>query len=222
MGSLLTLLSASGGGDGSTLTDGLVGYWKMDTVSSPIPDESGNSNDLTLTGGSLQTGQIGSAIDMFAATAKRTGVTGLGGLSSLTMGGWFDATSGASEYLSRFRIGAGVGSYLVKNASAKIHAFFQDATPTNHSVTASNITGHTGWTHAMLRYDGATGILSVFANGTETTKSIGAGLGVREPDDVEIANTDAWADEWGIWNRALTDAEIEEHRQLGLAGTSLY
>lgn len=219
--SLILLLNNAGGG-GLSLKDGLVGYWKMDTVTSPIPDESGNSNALVLTGGTLQTGQIGSAIDMFGATAKRTGVTGLGGLSSITMGGWFNATSGSSEYFCRFRIGAGVGSYLLRNASGKIVAFFQDATPTNHTVTSTNTVSAVNFIHGMLRYDGATGVLSVFADGTKTDSTIGTGLGVREPDDLEIANTDAWADEWGLWSRALSDAEVEAHRLLGVAGASLY
>jgi len=223
--------SASFGPDNSFLSDGLVGFWKMDesgvdAEGETITDYSGNGNSGTLYGDN-STGDNGTGMDCTAAGKFGTGCDFDGtddyarvddnselDLSRVTMSAWIYPTnnSGRRMAISK-RTTSGSGAYFIGTNSGTIEFFPGTADGTIHS------SGQTAplntWTHIAATYDGAS--IMIYKNGDQVKKVSLTGSMVNSAHPLDIGHgfvgTDYYflgkIDEARIYNRVLTPAEIQ-------------
>ena len=206
---------------GSSLWNGLQGYWKMDDVSGQITDSSGNNNNGTDIVGGIgygYSGKINNSINF-----KEGGVNGkvniteqnsLAIIGAFSYGAWFKADSFSSwaGIISRMRTW-GHGYNLQVGTTQRIAC--GDGLYTNSDFMP--VTGQ--WYHAVCVYDGSK--MQLYVNGVkqtdEDTHAIDVGsdnlqLGVfytRAGTSISLP-FDGVIDEAFVYNRALTPSEITE------------
>ena len=125
---------------------------------------------------------------------------------------------------------------LPPSPNTTINASTMQASPNNNQAVLSNIgpfLGLNNWTHVVMTFDGTTlkqfinGILTsaVPANGftLNTAGTSGISIGVSNQANGHWGPFDGSLDDIGIWNRALTECEIQDlyHTQLNSASMSI-
>ncbi len=230
-GSVQGVSASMGNSEIKWMTDGLVGYWKMDEVSwngtaGEVIDASGTGNNGVAAGathkpttGAGKFGNGGSfdGIDDSIAVADSDS---LEGMNALTISLWINPVSltNIRGFVEKWA-GGSANSYLLKYDSGYPGVVFYTYTTTgqaggNFSGTSLNTNT---WTHIVATYDGS--IMKVYINGVpslttynntgniKTNVSGGLNLG-QDWNNNNFFNGSI--DEARIYNRALSPKEVRD------------
>ena len=219
--------SASFGPNQSYLSEGLVGYWKMDeaTNGASATDSSGNSSTLTDSGTVARTGgKFGYASDFEMSSSQyqyTVDNTILSITGSLTLSAWIrpeSTTSGIYNIIAKWD-GANESYRLVQNGD-EIRLEL-DSSGNYQETSSSNLSSST-WYHVVGVYDSSSQTAKIFINGVEatstTTGTIPSSIGddisrfhIGAEDSSSTASNfyDGIIDEVRIYNRTLSPAEVK-------------
>lgn len=224
--------SASLGPNQSFLSNGLVGYWKLDESATPAVDSSGNGNNGTWTNTPTSIlGKYGNGVYFDTATTNKyisvPAASSINNLSQFTLSAWVNP----SQLQDGTRILTKANKYglYFENVSSGLRTQFEIACSggyTNIFATSTdNLTLNT-WSHIAATWDGAgCGLenVTVYINGKPIAKhaNSSASSGTRDDDSggpFTIANQyssystqlQGSVDEARVYNRALSPAEIQQ------------
>lgn len=208
------------------ITNGLVGYWKLDEgTGTTIADSSGYGSHGTATGMTWDTdsqrGVCGSfdGVDDYVTIPDSTG-TNIEGSRSVSLSVWIYPITqdGGSNYIifkHRVVSGTNRGGFYLQNSSAT-----PDFIISNNSnalvVTSPSTIGTTTWTHVCGVYNiSSGGSALLYINGRLVASgTMSSGLGTHTATNVQLsaafaaANINAKLDEASIYNRALSKREV--------------
>ncbi len=200
--------------EGSSLSNGLVGYWKMDeNTGTTIVDSSGNYGLATF-GASLPTwvvGKFGSAIqhdgaNTFASTPNST-VLNISG-TQISYGAWVYVTAYPATYGIIMQKGSNPGYRIMMRSNGLVQS--QIAGQSSYSASALP---QSVWNHVFVTYDGTS--IKIYINGvlqnnpTAYTGTIGDNSGsILYFGTTEYPTFTGKEDEVRIYNRALSAAEV--------------
>ena len=226
--------------------NGLVGWWPFNGNAN---DESGNGNNGTVNGAALTTDRLGNANQAYNFDGndwiELNQLASINNSNELAVSIWVQSTginlntncgSGCAQaYFARGNDGSD-GFYVYTsqgispNFSATVNGPFNGGVdvinPTIHPIP------HINWHHLVLNYDGTN--LKLFVNGSlVSTINYSINVGVN-PSSINAAFgrqfvpnfpyfTVGKLDDAGIWNRALTQCEIQDlyHAQLNSASMNI-
>ncbi len=197
---------------GSSLWNGLQGYWKMDDVSGQITDSSGNGNHGTNNGASYQkTGKLNKALGFQYDYVQVPNSQSLNPGDDLTLSAWvnWNGASGDNNVITKetayeFRIRNGYVNYAINPWAWR-------------GGTSSHISPNT-WNHIVITND-RDGQQKIYINGVNTYTANSGGVVTQNTNHVRIGargNGSVFSyfygliDETAIWNRVLTPSEITE------------
>ena len=210
------------------LTDNLVAYYKLDESSGDASDATGNGYTLTNTNTvGYASALINNGADFGTANTNKvlTRASNLGitnGACSISM--WVklrtEIASGTYGFIQKSNATNHVAyiiSYEYNGGTRRLAFNRQRQNTSNNYVNYTTTLGTSNWSHIVLTYDGTT--LTGYLNGTSvgaplSTSGGGAGGG-DNTIDIGHANeqqnpsySSFYADEVGIWSRALTSGEV--------------
>jgi hypothetical protein len=218
------------------LTDNILAYWKLDNNGSggvSLVDSTGNSNTLTNNGGVPLGGGIINNGAVFTETAKYLSTpSGLFPLTDQrTYSGWVRFNNTPTGYQFVF-VQGGTSDFqavspLYIESDGTVSSIFttSNGSWTNFLFTSIVPSANT-WHHFTTTFDGS--VAKLYWNGSEVGTSEYTGS-ILAPDNDFFAlgfypafgelGLDGNIDEVGIWNRALSAAEVTELYNVG-AGIS--
>lgn len=219
-------VTASFGPDQSYLTNGLVGYWKMEEAGDATRiDSSGNGNTLTESASDTvaqATGKFGYAGDFESTETEDLSIADNSSLSvtgSLTLSAWIKPES----------VSAGTYNILAKwDGSNESYRIYQSTNQivfeveSSNSITSTTTLSAATWYHISGVYDASNQTAKIYINGTLETPSASAGTipssigddgGAFQMGAEDLNNTpknyyDGIIDEVRVYNRALSPAEV--------------
>lgn len=211
----------------SFISNGLVGYWKMDEATNTSrSDLSGNGNTLTETTGDDIDGvggQFGNAGDFENSTSEAeyllitdAGQMGLDITGNITLCAWIKPESlPGSSIVGKFN-SPNLAYNLQLTTNGRIQ-FYLSPDGTDYSNSSSSLVSaiSTGvWSHVCGTYDG--NLMRVFVNGQQNGTSTSYSSGTYN-GSAEFRIGGAWGDyfdgiidETRVYNRTLTPSEISE------------
>lgn len=201
-------------------TNGLVGYWKLDSVSgSTVPDSWDSVNLATNSATFFVSGLVNNAITFtnggYTDSGHVTYHFGSGGGSGYTFSGWvYNTAATLTNHVVWSYAGFG-GLILTVNSGCFVWSHYGSSGWS--TATSSAIPSNT-WLMVSCRWDhNGTTVPSVTVNGTKTDGAANA----------DVADTSTWhlyigydgtsggsvkgsdlVDELGIWDRSLDDSEL--------------
>jgi len=215
------------------LLDGLVSYWKFDETTGTTASDSHGSNDGTLsnsrifgTDGKINKGadftkgdddiSFGSGVGIGGANARSFGFWfNVNTIGTPLLGGWGDTTSNDASFYIMLDSGmSGYPNVLMLNVNS----------PTYHLATRFKPDEDT-WYYVIVSYDGTT--IKIYIDGVEqqlyrhdtgatitgqytlNTNTGAMYLGKRSPNVFSERHFDGLIDEVAIYDRALSEDEIE-------------
>ena len=201
---------------------GLISYWKLnETTGATTALDSQDSNNGAINSVTFAAGKINNA-GSFNGTASNISITSSGfpaGASSRTVSAWVQTTSTDLQEVLSYGTGATGQVFTVGVWGGQI--FISSWASPQYTVSAPNV-NNGSWHHIAVTYDGINastymdGILldtRAFAINTVLgTAYIGSRVLPLEFFNGQI-------DEVGIWNRALTDAEVSQLYNGGIGVT---
>lgn len=215
-------LSVRAEGTGSSLLDGLVAYWKLDDSGSPLQDAHTGNHDLTNYGASLNQGsaKLGTCVTFAGDDYLDGGDTTFEITSAITVSCWVKATGTFADFsglvTNYYWTGDGF-ALLINTARYPDWAVYNhDMTPDNAEITAAAEIGSGVWAHLVGTFDGTTLRLYVDSVIDETTVTWNHPISYDANSILTIGSRGdglfltGSIDEVGIWNRALTQTEINE------------
>jgi hypothetical protein len=209
-------------GGTSSVTSNLQGYWQFNSNGL---DSSGNGRNLDIVGApGFGTGLFNEALSLtgnesqFAQRPVNDPIFNFGS-NDFTIQTWvnFNTTSGIQTLIEKFVGQSGPGWSLSKLDGNQIEFASDNNLPSGIDIDTPPLTISTGVFHSIVvRREGNQfniffdGGLAVSASSTSTVSPTTNPLliGAREGGQYSPAN--GLIDEVGIWNRSLTDAEIEQ------------
>jgi hypothetical protein len=222
------------------LTDGLVAYWPLDDGSGDVArDATGNGHDGTLQGGPVWTGdsKMGTGALTFDGTDDLVRIPSFDvtGGNGITIACWFitgnlDTPGNDPRMVSKAVGGSNDEHWFMLSSSReggiKILRFRLKTDGATGELKAhpDGVIDLDVWIHAVASWDGST--MRVYKNGVEVGSLAKGGVLDVDPT-VEMAigsqpaTTDArpfdgTIDDVAIWNRALTQDEINELMATGI------
>lgn len=228
----------------AAITDNIVAYWNFNESAGNFVDMY-VGHDLTNSGAAYgAVGQIGNAADFedgendHATRSDHVDFSftdGAGTDEAFSVSFWFKPESVGSDFLFA-KASSSNGEYyggIVSN-KARFHIYdanfanYLDASSTEDDLTAGN------WYHVVMTYDGSeldTG-LEIYVNNdlqTVTRTSSGyTGMGnealdftIARRDSDTTLDSDGIFDDFGVWNRELTAAEVASIYANGTAGHNI-
>ncbi len=212
------------------MSDGLVGYWKMNEAvgtwngtAGEVIDSSGNGNNGTaagIVGGTASTtaGKFGNggSFDGTDDYADAGTGSGLSFSNAITVSVWINKTGTAGGYkgiVDKGRDGYGAWS-LNADENGNTVTFKARVSGTNYSITAASNYTINQWEHYVGTFDGSA--LSIYKNGSLSNSTPVSGTLGTNSVSVRIgaANDglyfDGKTDEVRIYNRALSDREVRD------------
>ena len=190
------------------LTDNLLAFYKLDNLT----DSSGNGNTLTNNGDvTFSSGKIGNAAVFDGSNYLSSTGNAVLGTGDFSVAGWVNATN-LDSYQKMYYVG-GSNGFTISLRDGILHtakANVADLYDFNSSDIANN-----SWFHLLVKRSGA--IFTAYVNGqsigtydsgdviefTADSQFIGAYI-----DGLEGYSLEGQIDAVGIWNRALSDAEV--------------
>lgn len=213
-------------------SNGLVGWWPFNGNAN---DESGNGNSGTVNGATMTTDRFGlsNKAYSFDGIDDMISITCLVpiGSSARTVSAWFITNTNTiptSQYPLIQNIvswgnafgGAVIFPMFIKGPNGNL--YFESGSG-NNSITSMDIVTDSSWHNAILTYDGPGNpvryyldgqLINITSNITLATANSFVGIGNSPFANVPFLGS---LDDIGIWNRALTECEIQDlyHAQLG-------
>ncbi|MEK7138744.1 MAG: LamG-like jellyroll fold domain-containing protein, partial [Patescibacteria group bacterium] len=215
------------------ITTGIVGHWKFDEGSGTTAvDSSGSNNTGTLTNGPIWTaGKVGGALDFDGSNdyVNAGSAASLDDLQDFTYSAWiYPRTLGEGIFkgiivekaggsgFKRFTLGDSIGL----NFRGEVELTGSSAV-VNSNASAVSLNQ---WQYVAMTYNQATHTVTLYKDGTLLASNSGVGSLVSEAvgdlligNDVAMSRTfDGLIDEVRIYNRALTQADIQTlHAYMG-------
>tara|TARA_B100002051_G_C16745113_1_gene647044 strand:+ start:7556 stop:9874 length:2319 start_codon:yes stop_codon:yes gene_type:complete len=217
-----------------TLENGLVGHWTFDgnnvawdDTSSEIKNigsDGDQGNAISFGNESVRIGKIGQAIELdgTADYIDAGPVIDSDSWSEFTLSGWvylnskYDdqdiisqaITAGSNETAIRYDVGEDLWFFSVHDGSYKYAKYSQSSAQTEV------------WTHVVGVYDGSE--IRVYVNGVEGSTAASVGTISANTGDTSIGKLTSWTryvdgmlDDVRVYNRALSEAEIQRLYELG-------
>jgi PKD repeat protein len=201
---------------------GLVAAYSFDEGSgSTVNDLSGNGNTGTITAATWTTGKLGGALNFNGSSAMVTvnnssslalssGMTLEAWVYPTALGGWRDVIYKGTQDI-----------YVLMGSSSQANAPSTGGTFASQSVFGTAALPLNTWSHLAGTYDGAA--LRLYVNGTQVGSRAQSGLIATSSGPLSIGgdldySNQFWAgriDEVRIYNRALTQAEIQSDMGTG-------
>lgn len=210
------------------LSNGLVGYWKMDENSGNATDSSGNGYTLTNTNtATFAAGQFGNATSLAAASSQyfvKTSATPFVTSGPYTVSYWAYVTSYPTRYsgvMAYTNTDGGVGNWIVGvDSTGKLQFFNLRAQGVNgiyYYASTSSVIPLNAWTLITAVYDGTNTL--AYVNGSAVTLAApiadgtgfptGLNVGRSDPADTDYFFTGRM-DEIRYYNRALSPKEVSD------------
>lgn len=209
-----TSVSIGGQDQNESLSQGLIGYWKMDETSTPSVDSSGNDNNGTWTGSpTYSAGKYGNSLS-FNGSSSYIGLDNPPNPANhVTVTAWFK------------RNGVPDGAYhIIFTQSTQIELSIPDSTGAIRAGVTTVTDGRqvfnsgsgltdNNWHFLSLTYDGTS--LKAFIDGVQTDSNPVSGAlstngATRIGNLVDTYYTNGDIDEVRIYNRALSPTEIRK------------
>ncbi len=218
----------------AALSNGLVGYWKVDESSGNISDSSGNSNTLTNNNTvSFTTGKYGNGGSFASASSETFSVadgsqSGLEGMSELSISLWVNPTTFAdnSHMVVKDNTNGQCSFLLNYGFNGQINFFACSSgfygSGIQNSASANNLISTNNWSHIVVTSKG--GVARLYKNGveqvsgdfprTDTSSSIfnstsAFSLGGGTSNSV-TSYMNGKLDDVRIYNRGLSPAEVTQ------------
>lgn len=203
---------ASGGS--SSLLNGIVAYWKFDEGTGTITaDATGNGHAVTLVNSpAWAAGKINDGLSFNGSTNYGT-FGPITGLPSLSISAWIKTTTVSSAAMI---VGSsGATNFQVRVASGKAGVICGQPGEALSPLAGTTTINDGNWHHIVFTNDPA-GNAVLYVDAASEASEAGANLSAY--DMAEIARLgyssaqyfNGTIDEVGIWNRALTAAEVTE------------
>lgn len=215
----------------STLLNDLIAYWKFEEASGAVYDSTANDNDLTSANSPTYqaTGKIGYGINFAAATSilyrSATNVNPSG--NAFTISCHFNlntlpSVSGDDAYICRFGLSADPYYAIdVKIDTGDDLIFAMKNVGDTPTMAYVNIASTGVYYHLVCRMKGIGYSPEIWINGSSvgtvpyddmTTNLLvaNANFNIGNAYTGDISHFDGIIDEFGVWDRAITDAEIAE------------
>ena len=208
------------------LTDNLVSYWKLDEASGNAADSVGSNTLTNRNTTAYAAGKINNGADLEATSDNGFSITdasqsGLDFSDALTFAGWIKLESAPASYYSMIGKRVGTGnqrSYLFYGLNGNL-VFDNSSTGSDGSSVSVTATTNTAtWYHVAVTKTGTT--VKFYLNGSQQgatqTATLSSIYNSTAPfelgwwSDNADADLDGFMDEWGVWSRVLSDAEITE------------
>ncbi len=214
---------------GDALSNGLVGYWKMDESSGNAADASGNAQTLTNTNiATFAAGKYGNAGSLASASsqyftctdANCGGTTELDVPTTFTASAWVnkpDVTQNYAMIIAKSTGGGDTGNaYELRfNSTTGKIQFVSYIGGAYQSIASNTALTNSTWQHVTVTYDGA--YLRLFLNGaSDATPVAVTGAMSNSAADFAIGRrADGYyyngsIDEARVYNRALSPAEVSQ------------
>jgi hypothetical protein len=223
----MMLVASQGGAGGSTLTNGLLVYYKMDEVAGTNLNDEVSTNDATCnTDADVNaTGKFGKAVDFTpdggAITVPDEIFGTLSGMNfSVSLWIKFDALNLVERRIFSFLNGALAPIYEAQITNTGVITFYAvNNTPTQFYQTSSAETNTTDFLHYVFTCAPGTNTIHIYRNGVEVDGRTDDPTGTLPAFHATIQtignyfdggsnSLDGKIDEFRIWNRALTPAEV--------------
>lgn len=226
-------VSFGGGAASGTLTNGLVGYWKMDdNTGTTTIDSTGNGNTGTFTNSpTWGAGRFGTGVRLSDGTTNQyinvPSATSIDNLPKFTWSVWVNPSQLQND-VTLMRKSGNIDMYLENISSGLRVQLFLDclgSSLTRLTTSADNLRLNQ-WNHIVFVYDGGGCALSnvqLYVNGTATTAHANSvsGSGAYDNSDagspLSIGNSTNLSrqilgsvDEVRVYNRALSSAEVSQ------------
>jgi hypothetical protein len=217
---------SAGGDPKSWMSDGLVGYWKMDEddwngTAGEVIDSSGNGNNGTASGGATTTaGKFGNGGDFDGSDDKivvNDDDTLEFSTSTITISTWVKTTHYASSWDNIMSKTAGSGN---DRERGWIFTYYEGkpgiSVESNHIVTSNKAIDDGNWHHVVVQVittNTEDTYKRVFIDGELTSEELSA-LNIKNDEtDLEISHGGRFPgqlDEIRIYNRALSESEVKD------------
>lgn len=199
----------------STLLNGLVAYYKLEESSGHLVDSVNGYNTTSETGLAYQqTGKLNYCIDSSTTDQAIIGDNSNFDLTNVTVAGWMKSTGSWTPLFSNF-IHSGSNFYGYGLYFNNGYPAFEIATDTTEVIATADDPANDGnWHFVVGTYDHSN--VKIYVDGDLQTDQPSSSMNIVYTDAVVrigyIDGTQATGslDEIGIWNRALTQAEVTE------------
>jgi len=225
------------------LTTGLVGLWSFngpDVYGTTAFDRSGQGNNGTISGATLDSGKVGQALNFdgnndyinAGSPASLDDIENQGG-GGLTISAWIYpetwGESGVGAVITKGSHDDAAGSWTFRLGQANTNIeFFKDYNGTNFGIRAdANLISTQAWFHVAVTWDGTATSSNnhIYINNVNVPVWGTDGTGTKQSDINEnvYVGSDKWTsnvfdgniDEVRIYNRVLSAAEITRLYQMG-------
>ncbi len=216
----------------SEISENMVSYWMFDEGIGTVAQDSVNGNDGTLEGAIWTTGRVNRALKFDGVNDYvRIPDGAINNLAAGTIEMWmFPTAMGNSVWFGKpwfAKQHDNVNSYVVFafQSATSYKPLFHLSNQAPNVVGATDLTLNT-WHHVAATWDGS--YIRIYVDGEEDGEVASSAI---LPSDLSSSGTTigAWishgngyftgkTDEVAIYNRALTEAEIQQHYQSGLDG----
>lgn len=213
-----------------TLQTGLLSYYKMNSITSNVVIDELNNANLTNVGGTLTTGKIGNSIDLTTNTDKLTGLNtafNFERTNSFSVSFWYNGTPPASGgmVISKLGLISYCGYYIyIDNSAGYTIGIYLLASASSLQKRCRAITNglFSNWVHFVVTYDGSSNAngIDFYVNSSKNpftiiTDANNLNSSILNTDIFQIGNwiqgnnsVGAKLDEFGIWNKVLTQTEV--------------
>lgn len=208
-------------------TNGLLNWWKMDEVSGPTAfDSSGNGVNATVSGATFTTGYLSNALHLTAGNNNAT-FTSTDAMQ-ITVAGWVKANSSGGTSFPYLLGNSGFHFVVRMDGSANnntldfaTHTTAGSSTVNGEWVSPPGTIGTNAWYHVAFSYDKGSiaNVPALYINGVKMSLTTLKSSSVATPtyagtsyignrSDL-IRGWDGWIDDLRIYNRILSDAEMQ-------------
>lgn len=213
------------------LTDNIVSYYKLDESSGNAADSVGSNTLVNINTATYAAEKINNGAVFVAASAQALAIadasqSGLDLATNLTLAGWVKfATTPSSGNLVQIvsKDKGGVTRsfhFALDNPAGTLQLKFQEFVATDTAVAVNWTPSTDTLYHVAVTRNSTTGATNFYVNGSQqgTTQTGETGtianttaafvLGARDAGSPYIQCLNGALDEWGIWSRELSGAEI--------------
>ncbi|MBN1169343.1 hypothetical protein JXA63_05665 [Candidatus Woesebacteria bacterium] len=224
-------VTAQFGPDESWISNGLVGYWKLDETSSPSYDSSGNGNSGTWHNSADDSvGKFGNAISLSSSTSDYVSISSSDDLNptdAVTVALWVKPDDSAKSSWQEFVMKAQSNTVSLRqyNIRPQINTGYlqggvisEDGTAL--TTTAENvIVPNDTWSHVAMTYDYIDSTVRLYMNGKLVQTEVEVGGKINTTDGALALGRlgsysaeyfDGDMDEVRVYNRALSPSEVEK------------
>ena len=195
-------------------SSGLVGYWPFNGNAN---DESGNGNNGTVNGATLTTDRFGNANSAYSFDGVNSNIalTDIDLINNATISIWIKPVGVLGSVVSKYGNGNESYEFIYNNNTHGLYGHVGVVTNPNNNIYSDNPLTLNSWSHCVLVIDNGTA--KIFINGNQVFAQQGVNSIFQNNDNVLIGKS-VWGgnlfngllDDLGIYNRALTPAEITQ------------